>query len=403
MLNSGIYMVANMLYILFFYYSYYNTDKKNFVKGWIVLTAIMIAGPLYGALPKETVEEAALAMTTDHKFNIAHFIGHCYLLIMVWSVNSVTSYPKNEEDIDDKDGVKPNGGDMISRLVEKITKSATSMWESIFNHPHIFSIGVCVVSAVVGIGIHESSKFSISNSGIPFFPQMCRVEIDNEDECTLFGITVPCHKSFSEDSLDNFGFGLQQSHNWTFVSTFFIGLISLWKANVNRNNFRWKSLKITCALYAMETACFSLARFYWGVSKPLVCEYVLMVSSLTCPSAMHFSLPPFLISSLHTVIAAIHNLFEWSILAHVAEMNHPTKSEYQQLCERLVKATIFICFVVAVCMVIPNLFLSLAFEQLFGIVLDITLPIVFVRQMFHSDPDKRSSRRKLYWMPAAAQ
>ena len=111
----------------------------------------------------------------------------------------------------------------------------------------------------------------------------------------------------------------------------------------------------------------------------------------------------FSISSLHIVIAAIHNLFEWSILAHVAEMNHPKKSEYQQLCERLVKATTFICFVAAVCMVIPNLFLSLAFEQLFGIVLDITLPIVFVRQMFHSDPDKRSARRKLYWMPAAAQ
>jgi len=393
-------MIANMLYILFFYYSYYNTDKKNFVLGWIGLTAIMMAGRLYEALPKETVQEAALAMTTDHKFSVAHFIGHCYLLIMVWSVNSVTSYPKNEEEVDDKEGVKPNGGDLISRLVEKITKSATSLWESIFNHPHIFSIGVCVVSAVVGIGINEWSKFSIANSGIPFFPKMCRVEIDNEDECTLFGITVPCHKSFSEDSLDNFGFGLQQSHNWTFVSTFLIGLISLWKANVNRNNFRWKSLKITCALYAMETACFSLARFYWGVSKPLVCEYICGI--FLDMSVGHYT-SNFHLSFLHTVIAAIHNLFEWSILAHVAEMNHPEKSEYQQLCERLVKATIFICFVVAVCMVIPNLFLSLAFEQLFGIVLDITLPIVFVRQMFHSDPDKRSSRKKLYWMPAAAQ
>ena len=289
MLNSGIYMIANMLYILFFYYSYYNTDKKSFVLGWIGLTAIMMAGPLYGALPKETVEEAALAMTTDHKFSVAHFIGHCYLLIMVWSVNSVTSYPKNGEDVDDKEGVKPNGGDIISRLVEKITKSATSMWESIFNHPHIFSIGVCVVSAVVGIGINELSKFSISNSGIPFFPEMCRVEIDNEDECTLFGITVPCHKSFSEDSLDNFGFGLQQSHNWTFVSTFLIGLISLWKANVNRNNFRWKSLKITCALYAMETACFSLARFYWGVSKPLVCEYICGIFLLSYRILSNFS------------------------------------------------------------------------------------------------------------------
>ena len=35
-----------------------------------------------------------------------------------------------------------------------------------------------MVSAVVGIGINESSKFSISNSGIPFFPQMCRVEMN---------------------------------------------------------------------------------------------------------------------------------------------------------------------------------------------------------------------------------
>lgn len=52
------------------------------------------------------------------------------------------------------------------------------------------------------------------------------------------------------------------------------------------------------------------------------------------------------------VIAAGHNLFEWSILAHVAEMNNlgALETEYDRLCRRLCSATIFIMFVVTICM-----------------------------------------------------
>lgn len=160
-------------------------------------------------------------------------------------------------------------------LFEYILSTASKAWDGIVQHPLLSSVSACVLAAVVGIAIEESSKASgfVGGSGVPLFPSSwCRIGISGEDECSLLGITIPCHKTFSEDSLEHFGFGLEQSHLWTFFITFTIGLIALWCTGLTftPSNFKEKSLKLTCALYAIDTALFALVRFYWGVSKPLV-------------------------------------------------------------------------------------------------------------------------------------
>ena len=111
---------------------------------------------------------------------------------------------------------------------------------------------------------------------MPFFPPMCRAMVDEEDECTFMGITIPCFKVFKKETVDHFGMGLEMDAIWTFLVTFLIGFVSMFKVvDAWRSGVcTWKnsSLKITCAVYAMETALFALIRFYWGVCKPLVGE-----------------------------------------------------------------------------------------------------------------------------------
>ena len=119
--------------------------------------------------------------------------------------------------------------------------------------------------------------------------------------------------------------------------TLVIGLVSLWKADLQWHiNFQEKSLKITCALYAIETSLFALIRFYWGVSKPLVAA------------------------------AAVHNLFEWSIVFHVAAIEDNDcdgKCAYKTFKKRLCWATLFIATLTTICLCIPSLYWSLALEM----------------------------------------
>ena len=96
--------------------------------------------------------------------------------------------------------------------------------------------------------------------------------------CSEWWLHIPCNdNSLSQDSkgtLEYFGFGLEMIHLWAFLSMFAIGAASLWLADAySMEELKKNSLKLTCALYAMETSLFSLLRFFTGVSKPLVCKF----------------------------------------------------------------------------------------------------------------------------------
>ena len=62
-------------------------------------------------------------------------------------------------------------------------------------------------------------------------------------------------------------------------------------------------------------------------------------------------------------------------------------------------ATFFITFLVTLCICIPDLFLSLALEQAFGIMIDVGLQMMFSLQLIDSDREKR----QIYRLPAIAQ
>lgn len=115
---------------------------------------------------------------------------------------------------------------------------------------------------------------------VPLFPPLCRTVVSDQDKCTFMGITIPCFKLFNKETVDHFGMGLEMSAIWMFIVTFAIGLVAFCKADDDWITPSWSeireasSLKITCALYGMETAFLALIRYYWGVCKPLVGEYL---------------------------------------------------------------------------------------------------------------------------------
>jgi len=97
--------------------------------------------------------------------------------------------------------------------------------------------------------------------------------------------------------------------------------------------------------------------------------------------------------------AAGHNLFEWFIVIHVWNFTPgKEKTEHEELFSRCSWASLFICTVISICMCIPDLFYSLAAAQLFGIVLDFALPMMFLVQC----SSKKGNRREIYWMAAVA-
>ncbi|KAG7363272.1 hypothetical protein IV203_026632 [Nitzschia inconspicua] len=197
--------------------------------------------------------------------------------------------------------------------------------------------------------------------GIPTFPPFCAARISDSENCSVLGITIPCHKAFSAETLDAFGDGLLASHIWTFLVTLVIGVASLW--NIKEPwDFRRHSLMITCGLYAVETSFFAIIRFFFGVCKPLV------------------------------ALAALHNLFEWSIVLHVA---HGTTNR-NVLCKRLGIAALFINVQIIICLCVPDFETSLGLEMVFGLMMDFGIPLLFLSQF--SCPH----RKKLYGCAAAA-
>lgn len=88
--------------------------------------------------------------------------------------------------------------------VEFIVKHVKCTWNDIVKRPLITSIAACVLAASVAIGIDQAGSLSLPDVSI-FPPSWCRVMISETDQCSLFGWNVPCHKTFSEESLEHFG------------------------------------------------------------------------------------------------------------------------------------------------------------------------------------------------------
>jgi hypothetical protein len=220
-------------------------------------------------VPKNSLNEQVLAIATDGFYNITHFLNHSFLFVMAWHVSSF---------------VKTSG--KMGKYATQFHEHVKKVWNGLVERPLISSCAACVCVAVGAIAVENVRKLDMAEMSIPLFPPFCYVKTDERDMCTLLGITIPCHKAFSEDSLDQFGLELEMCHLWTFFITLATGLVSLWNADLQWPiNFREKSLKITCALYAIETSLFALIRFYWGVSKPLVAA----AAGTTCLSGLSFS------------------------------------------------------------------------------------------------------------------
>jgi len=333
----------------FFYFSYYNCGNNySLVLNWFLAFIVFVGiNSALGIGSISTMGGHIEAIENDSAYNIAHLVEHCFIFIMARHVASV---------VDVTLGVKKGW------LGEYIKKHAKS-WQGAAANP-LYTLGVSLAVCLGTIIFAVSVELMSADGGsVPFFPPMCRAMVDEEDECTFMGITIPCFKVFKKETVDHFGMGLEMDAIWTFLVTFLIGFVSMfkvvdaWRSGIGT----WKnsSLKITCAVYAMETALFALIRFYWGVCKPLV------------------------------VAAAVHNLCEWSIVLHMVA-NHEELNKY------LPSAAFFITFLSTLCMCVPNLFVSLGLEQSFGIMLDFGMPMMFSMQLFCCE------KRRIYFLPATA-
>jgi quinol monooxygenase YgiN len=125
-------------------------------------------------------------------------------------------------------------------------------------------------------------------------------------------------------------------------------------------------MKITCGLYAAETAFFAIFRIYWGLSKPLIGG------------------------------AALHNLFEWAIVLHlIAETKNFASFE-----RNMQLATFWILTVISFTIMIPNLLLAFLAEQATGIMLDFGMPLMFLSVYLNKKLPPEV--RKFYLLPSIA-
>mmetsp|Transcript_20870 Transcript_20870/g.41523 ORF Transcript_20870/g.41523 Transcript_20870/m.41523 type:complete len:854 (-) Transcript_20870:109-2670(-) len=344
---------VNSLQLLsFFYFSYYNCGNNQYiVRNWFFATVVFVKinAALDVGMPKPTIEAQIEAIENDEVYNIAHLIGHCFMFVMAWHVSSTVDVSK---------GLKKGWiGDYIKKTMKKMDGAAVDPFYTLG-----VSLSVCLGTIIFAVSIE---LMRAANGGtVPFFPPMCRAVVSELDDCTFMGITIPCFKIFNKDTVAHFGMGLEMAAIWTFVVTFSIGLISMFKTVDEMwfsgyDNWNVSSLKIICALYSMDTALLALIRYYWGVCKPLMAA------------------------------AAVHNLCEWGIVLSIS-------TNYMEFEKYLSMAAFFITFLVTLCICIPNLFLSLGLAQCFEIMVDFGMPVMFMMQLFGRE------KRRIYLLPAIA-
>ena len=260
--------VSFLQLLSFFYFSYYNCgNNQSLVRNWFFATVVFVKinAALDVGMTKPTIEAQIEAIENDEVYNIAHLIGHCFIFVMAWHVSSTVDVSK---------GLKKGWiGDYIKKTMKKMDGAAVDPFYTLG-----VSLSVCLGTIIFAVSIE---LMRAANGGtVPFFPPMCRAVVSELDDCTFMGITIHCFKVFNKDTVAHFGMGLEMAAIWTFVVTFSIGLISMFKTVDEMwfsgyDNWNVSSLKIICALYSMDTALLALIRYYWGVCKPLMGEYFL--------------------------------------------------------------------------------------------------------------------------------
>ena len=196
---------------------------------------------------------------------------------------------------------------------------------------------------------------------IPLFPPSCIVPAV-EHMCTALGITVPCVATPSQPG-SLFGDEIFLGHWLTFLSLIFIGVINL---SYVKFPVEFKdAMKITTGLYAIITAVFSITRLYFGVSRFLV------------------------------IGAALHNLFEWSMLMQIASVN----TTVQKVQKTIRWFAFFIFFVIVLIVMMPTLATAVLSEQATGITIDFGLVFVF-NYLYWFGQD--STVKDFYQLPAFA-
>ena len=207
-----------------------------------------------------TVQDQAEANMTNESWNHWHFVSHSFYIVMVFHITSLTDYSSKLR---------------MGWILEKVVIASQGVCNNIvMGHPLVSTGTTIVLAALAAIAIANKDQIDLWGD-VPFFPpSFCQAKVEAKHECSLLGIVIPCYKTFNQEALEYFGFGLEMCHLWTFFSTFAIGAFYLWGIGLKTlDDWKANSLKVTCAFYAMNTSFFALFRMFWGVSKPLVCEY----------------------------------------------------------------------------------------------------------------------------------
>lgn len=90
--DTHLHDVAGVMILLFFYFSYHNCgENQALVRNWFVATIVFVGvnEAMDVGSPKPTIEEHIDASENDVAHDIAHFVGHCFLMAAAWNVASV--------------------------------------------------------------------------------------------------------------------------------------------------------------------------------------------------------------------------------------------------------------------------------------------------------------------------
>jgi len=198
----------------------------------------------------------------------------------------------------------------------------------------------------------------MSMTEAPIFPPppLCVVPL-KETVCSGFGYSTDCYEAYKADS--PFGKGIILGHAIVFVCLIVIGFANLFFYYNGAREIWGQSMVLTSSFYAILTSSFALCRSVWMLSRPLF------------------------------IGAAMHNFFEWCIVIQLSFNTVRKQRKY------VVLATAFILVIISLVSLVPDLKAVTLLEQSCGVMLDLGLPLMFLRKWIYEN-------RQLYRLPALA-
>mmetsp|Transcript_9633 Transcript_9633/g.20852 ORF Transcript_9633/g.20852 Transcript_9633/m.20852 type:complete len:269 (-) Transcript_9633:2173-2979(-) len=159
----------------------------------IIMSIVLVALEL-GAPPDPLTPENLLGLMATERYNAGHFLGHVFFTMCNVFVATYAQFNPNP-----RFGV---GFEFIQRQL-------CAIWTPIREHPKIARFGWCVFVLALAIAISNWDSVNIIVAGnAPIFPPLCMARVVGTDECTLLGITIPCHKTFSSEAIEYFVSGV---------------------------------------------------------------------------------------------------------------------------------------------------------------------------------------------------